>query len=604
MNAGRPNPGSTLAFVLGSSRWMYIPRFQEARSFANSASRIVDWLCADKGLALPIRNVKDLFGSFDDASEILAEAARFVNERRAECQEAGRPVTDLIFYYIGHGDFHANEFYLTVRRTRDDDPLISSITAKALGNWVRRACKGLRTYLVLDCCFAASIQTGFMSSPLGVAELQLADMLPTDLELGARPGDAIPEYGVALLAAAGPREAAQAPDGSELTMFSGALIEVLESGSAGLPEALSLSDLHYLVAGKIEATFGARGVRPEIRPLVQRQGRVELVPLFPNWTGIASRQRARQLAADRQKAEAERQAEAELMATAKTAQLQAQPKSDAADSGVAMRRLEEATREKVRQARQAQQEQEKRLALQREALQQEARKAAEQAQIARLAEAAEREANRVAEEERAAEAARQAEMRPRADETRTVEPGQPAAESGTAGAEVVDSNPEAPPLAEKGVKAARSFYVFGGITIAAVAVLVLLANPDRSGPVGDIGKDVPNEPPAQWVSWPANNLQPMTVGNYDVVGPLVSMSAAQETINSARSSLHRNFSMCSAVGDSWRVVYGSGLSADEALTIESTSRTSGFDATKVLREAMPSPRRNRYGAFSTCPDAR
>jgi Caspase domain len=279
---GEPRPETILALVLGASRWPFIRRFENAPSFQNSAYQIAEWINDKRGLALPSRNIKDLFGSRDDAAEILSEAAIFISDHRAEAEENKNQIRDLIFYYVGHGNFHDGEFFLTVRRTTEDDPLISSITAKALGNWIRRVAKGLRTHLIIDCCFAGAVQQGFMGGALSAADVQLQEALPTDVELGARAADRSPEFGVALLAAAGPGQPARAPGGLELTMFTGELLATLRSGHAGFPSTLSLSDLHYLVSSRIQKRFGSDGAIPELRPLQQRDGRVDLLGLFPN----------------------------------------------------------------------------------------------------------------------------------------------------------------------------------------------------------------------------------------------------------------------------------------------------------------------------------
>ena len=137
----------------------------------------------------------------------------FVRTRRADLDSRGVPASDLPLYYVGHGGFSDSDvFFLSTRSTNEDDPLASSITAESLGRLVREGASGLRTYLVLDCCFAASASKVFMSAgPVGIAGAQLAEALPPQGDAMAGQAGRLPAYGTALLCASGPREPAKAP---------------------------------------------------------------------------------------------------------------------------------------------------------------------------------------------------------------------------------------------------------------------------------------------------------------------------------------------------------------------------------------------------------
>ncbi len=276
-----PQRETTLALIFGASRWPDCPKFQEAPSFARSADELTKLLRDPSDL--PFRNIKFLFDSFDDVSEQLRLAREFVERRRHEGEEEGRIISDLLLFYIGHGDFdgEAKNFYLSIRRTREETPLLTSITAHELGKWVRRTAHGLRSYLIVDCCFAAALQHGFMTTPLAVAELKLKAVLP-DLPLSADDNEReIPASGVALLAAAGLNDPALAPPNWPYTAFTGALLEALHHGGETLPRYLSLSDLHSLIQRILPRRFSDAAM-PELRPLLMPRGRIELVPLFRN----------------------------------------------------------------------------------------------------------------------------------------------------------------------------------------------------------------------------------------------------------------------------------------------------------------------------------
>src|SRR5690349_10430022 len=153
----------TLAIVLGASEWPFYPDFHAAPSFRRSALEIAEYLRGRNGLNLSPRNMKVLIDSFDDAPEILRQLRDFIRHRREDLKKLGAPATDLLFYYVGHGGFaDGDAFFLSIRSTHEDDPLATSITAESLGRMIREGAAGLRTYLVLDCCFAASASKVFM----------------------------------------------------------------------------------------------------------------------------------------------------------------------------------------------------------------------------------------------------------------------------------------------------------------------------------------------------------------------------------------------------------------------------------------------------------
>jgi hypothetical protein len=274
---------STLAIVLGASEWPAFPEFHAAPAFRHSAYRIADYLRDREGLNLSPRNVKVLFDSFDDGPEILRQMWDFIRDRRRDLTTLGSPATDLLLYYVGHGGFSENDaFFLSIRSTSENDPLATSITAESLGRLIREAAAGLRNYLVLDCCFAASVTKVFMNGALGVAEARLRDAMPHQGDSAARSSGRLPAYGTALLCASGPRDPAKVLPGLPYTMFSGGLLDVLRTGDAGAPPWLSLDDAARLVRQRLETQFAGRAVQPVVHAPQQSLGRLDLLPLFPN----------------------------------------------------------------------------------------------------------------------------------------------------------------------------------------------------------------------------------------------------------------------------------------------------------------------------------
>lgn len=275
-------PERTLAIVFGASEWPDYPDFIAAPSFGRSAREVADYLCDAKGLDLPRRNVQVLIDTFESASELVEQMHGFIQRRRAELRQSGTPATDLLIYYVGHGGFDSrDDFFLAIRRTSAFDPRGTSITAESLGHLIRERGERLRTFLVLDCCFAASMMKVFMSAgPLGVAGKRLDDILPPQGDT-FRP-NRIPQHGLGLLCASGPREPAKAPPELPHTMFTGGVLEVLRNGDPGAPPWLSLDNLHRLVTERLTEKFADSAVIPQVYAPTQRMGRLDLIPLFPN----------------------------------------------------------------------------------------------------------------------------------------------------------------------------------------------------------------------------------------------------------------------------------------------------------------------------------
>ena len=220
----------------------------------------------------------------------LRQMRDFIRNRRNDLRSLQIPAADLLFYYVGHGGFtDGDAFFLSIRSTGEDDPLATSITMESLGRLIREGAAGLRTYLVLDCCFASSASKVFMGGgPLGVAGAQLKDVLPPQGDAAATHRGNLPEYGIALLCASGSREPAKAPPNLPYTMFTGGMLDVLRRGDPSAPAWLSLDDLQRLVRARLAEQFADKAVLPQVHAPQQRAGRVDLVPLFRNPGRIVS----------------------------------------------------------------------------------------------------------------------------------------------------------------------------------------------------------------------------------------------------------------------------------------------------------------------------
>lgn len=267
MTAARPNPTTTLVIILGASGYPGCPQLTSAKAFFNSASRLRRYFLDENGFGLAEENLLDLFDSQDPHSLLSANISQFLKNKM---RNTDREARDLIVYYCGHGGFsrEGSDYFLALRGTRDTDEYFSSYPIKALATVLKEDGRTLRRYLILDSCFAAEAQKAFQSPALEVARRKtLAEF---------------PMKGTALLCASGPRDPAKLLPNQEVTMFSGALLEILEKGAANAEETLSICDVGELVRSLIKEQFPDDAVRPEVHSPDQGHGDVSVLPLFPN----------------------------------------------------------------------------------------------------------------------------------------------------------------------------------------------------------------------------------------------------------------------------------------------------------------------------------
>jgi hypothetical protein len=260
-----------LAVLLGASEFPKSPQLLESRSFSNSAYEIRKYLYDEKGMGLPKENILSLFDDTRSSSDQLEEIADFLSERGQYLKSSGSSPEHLLIYYVGHGLFTrgADQAYcLAVRNTNRNNEGPTSLRAADLATVVKENARHLKRYLVLDCCFAASIQKEFQSGALSAVRVQI--------------NREFPERGTALMCSSNAYEPSRAPQGLEHTMFSSALLRSLRTGDKQCGRLLTFSELGDLVRENIREVFPEDGVRPEVHSPDQREGDVANVPLFPN----------------------------------------------------------------------------------------------------------------------------------------------------------------------------------------------------------------------------------------------------------------------------------------------------------------------------------
>jgi hypothetical protein len=123
-----------LAVLLGASRYPNAPQLAAGRAFYLSASDIEEYLCDERGLAIPPQNLCSLFDDARSPTEQLIEITNFLQHRTRDLKAGGSPAQDLLIYYVGHGMFTRGDqaYCLAIRCTNEINEGITSIRASEL----------------------------------------------------------------------------------------------------------------------------------------------------------------------------------------------------------------------------------------------------------------------------------------------------------------------------------------------------------------------------------------------------------------------------------------------------------------------------------------
>lgn len=258
------DPKTTAIALLGASSFTQSEYLTDSKAFLAAKIRISNYF--QKTVGISQENCLDLFDSNDNADNQDSLLNEFISAKVASGTQ------DLIIYYVGHGAFAPadNTFYLALRNTRDSNPTLSSMTIRALANTVLLSAKKIRTFIILDCCFAAAAGTGFMSGQIDASTMYLRDTFATK--------------GVALLCASSKDLPALVIQNREITMFSESLNEALLSGDSSINNRhLSLRQIHNLTYSYIKKLNPGLEVKPEVLSPIQIEGDIADLPHFENF---------------------------------------------------------------------------------------------------------------------------------------------------------------------------------------------------------------------------------------------------------------------------------------------------------------------------------
>lgn len=256
---------TTLAIFCGASQFPKHHGLTDNPAFAFSASRIRTLL---QGAAeINNKNILYLVDSEKDVAQQVDDMAEFL-ERRKNISRA-------IFYYVGHGIFCGdNEYYLSLKITREKRELFSSLRVQSLAKVFEDFFPDGQILIILDCCFSGEAVASFMA--------------PMDDLVVAKVSSAFPKGGTALLVAASKNEAAIVPTDASLTMFSEGFAHVLENGIPGAEYRLTLAQVGQAIRSYLQQKYGLRAVLPQVHSPRQQGVDVATVPAFSN-AAISSR---------------------------------------------------------------------------------------------------------------------------------------------------------------------------------------------------------------------------------------------------------------------------------------------------------------------------
>jgi hypothetical protein len=263
---------TTLAIILGAAEFPHAPVLSGGPAYANSASGFREYLSAQFRLSDP--NVLYLFDDARSPSDMDDAISRFLRARVETLSTAGTPARDLIFYYVGHGGFVSQDYYLAIRATREGSEGVSGLRMSDLARTIIREARTLRRYLILDCCFAAAAYEEFMAVPADVAKRKTLEQFP--------------KHGTALLCASGPRDPARAPKDSLFTVFSQAMLNVLRNGVKTEEGRLSLKVVGDETLAFLQESCPDDFARPQVLSPDLSDGDVATVLLFPNTARVTT----------------------------------------------------------------------------------------------------------------------------------------------------------------------------------------------------------------------------------------------------------------------------------------------------------------------------
>lgn len=271
--------GLSLAILLGASEYPNYSSLDASPAFLNSKNDFFDYLKSNAGLGLPDERILDLFDSKLHPGQIISLIRDFLIANLASTQT---PI-DVLFYYCGHGAYlNEKEYFLALACSSKHSKEATVFKIGYLVSIINDLTSECRNLVILDACYSGGALTEFGHMD---AEENATDVLSAQFEPISYPDEIFNQSfsrGVMLFCAAGPKKWAKTPLESRHTMFSGALLGVLQRGDTKSGPYLTIRRLAELMRTEIKSAFGSQGVQPQIHVPVQGESDLIEVLYFPN----------------------------------------------------------------------------------------------------------------------------------------------------------------------------------------------------------------------------------------------------------------------------------------------------------------------------------
>jgi hypothetical protein len=274
------DPSSTIAVIFGASEWEHAG-LPVAPSFRRSAARLMQYLLAPepRGHGLDPDLALNLFDDPSPPSDILHRMREEIRRRVSERKIEGRPINDILLYYIGHGELDdQRHLHLLVRDTKHGMEIETSIAASSLSQVIRNAAPEQRKVVILDCCFSEAAVEAF--GAMGAFDEAIASSAIHDLAPNPTTN---PSRGTVVLCSSPKGRVSIGPPAALSTLFTGSLLSVLVKGAQyHASEFLSLADLRHEVFAMMSDTYDGSPPRPALHQPDQQAGDLTDLPAFPN----------------------------------------------------------------------------------------------------------------------------------------------------------------------------------------------------------------------------------------------------------------------------------------------------------------------------------
>ncbi|MFM0631250.1 caspase family protein [Paraburkholderia xenovorans] len=241
-------------------------------TIAASARALKDYFLETRELCVEAEHFLNLFNAHANATDQMLAVRKHLGAFNKDAADVRKNV---FLLYVGHGLLEDGQFSLAIASTDRNAQTVTSLNVSALAQQIKLLAAWSRRFVILDCCFAGEALKDFLSEE-GLS--RTAEHAFEAYE--TRHASQNPKRGTTVLCASDRYTRALASRDRQLTMFTGALIDVLRIGSSDAPSMLTLGNVLQLVRDKL---WQADVPKPVLVSPDQTEGDLaQMLRLFPN----------------------------------------------------------------------------------------------------------------------------------------------------------------------------------------------------------------------------------------------------------------------------------------------------------------------------------